>query len=66
MPPADSIIALTQTTRPSYWFALDLDRPSSGPSFSASAIISSQVFGGFLTRSLRYQSSSVFDQIGAA
>ena len=33
---------------------------------SAWSYISSQVFGGFGTRSLRYQSSCVLDQIGAA
>ena len=34
--------------------------------FSAMAIISGQVLGGVLTRSLRYQSSWVFELAGAA
>ena len=65
-PPADSTIWLNQTTSPSYLFAWTWIRFSSGLRLSASSIISSQVFGGCLTRSERYQSSSVFDHSGAA
>ena len=46
---------------------LDLDAGSRARAvFSACSIISAQVVGAFGTRSLRYQSSCVFDQIGTA
>src|SRR5436309_15864354 len=66
-PPAESISALTHTVKPSYllaWTWIVSGFPSD-PSFSASLIIWSQVLGALLTRSLRYQRSSVFELKGA-
>ena len=65
-PPAEASIWLNQTTRPSYLLPCTWILFSSAGSPSATWIISSQVFGGCLTRSLRYQSSSVLDHSGAA
>src|SRR3954465_10482730 len=62
--PAEAIIALTHTTRPSYLLPWTWICPLAGPIFSAIWSISSHVFGACGTRSLRYQSSCVFDQIG--
>src|SRR5919201_4029434 len=66
-PPADSIIAVTQTVYPSYllaWTWIVSGLPSRA-SLSASRIISPQVFGALGTRSLRYQRSWVLDVNGA-
>src|SRR3954447_14399916 len=64
--PAEAIIALAHTTRPSYLLACSWISPLAGPICSAILTISAQVFGACLTRSLRYQSSCVLDQIGTA
>ena len=63
--PADSIIAVAQTVKPSYRSPWTWISPPS-PISSAAAIISSQVLGALSTRSLRYQRSCVFDVNGAA
>jgi hypothetical protein len=62
-PPAPAISELTHTVRPSYWLpCTSIDFPWR----LASAIISSQVAGGVLTRSLRYQRSWVLEVNGSA
>src|SRR3954453_18273560 len=64
--PAEAIIALAHTTRPSYLLAWTWIWPLAGPSFSAICSISAHVLGACGTRSLRYHSSCVLDQIGTA
>src|SRR6266498_4094794 len=68
VPPALDTIVLNQTVAPSYcapWISMRCALPSLA-SFSASAIISAQVAGGFGTRSDRYHSSWVLVLSGTA
>ena len=65
VPPADATSELNHTVVPSYcapWISM---RPALG-SDSACLMRPSHVVAGFLTRSLRYQSSCVFVFAGAA
>src|SRR4051812_39052197 len=61
--PAEAIIALAHTTRPSYLLAWTWIWPLAGPIRSAILTISGHVLGACLTRSLRYHSSCVLDQM---
>src|SRR4051812_16764366 len=65
VPPADCTRALNQTVVPSYWAPWISIRPAFGR-LDAWAMRPSQVDAGFLTRSLRYQSSCVLLLAGAA
>src|SRR5437762_325694 len=68
LPPALLISELNHTVRPSYWapwISMRCGLPCLA-SCAASEIISPHVFGGFGTRSDRYQSSSVLELNGTA
>src|SRR3954463_3214434 len=64
--PAAVIMALAHTTRPSYLLAWTWIWPLPGPSFWAICSVCAHVLGACGTRSLRYHSSWVLDQIGTA
>src|SRR3954449_3375711 len=65
VPPPPATSELNHTVVPSYWAPWISMRPAFG-SAEACAIRPSHVAAGFLTRSLRYQSSCVFVFAGAA